>query len=504
MARIAMAGFMHETNCFVPEPTDYEHFARPPDRPGILRGDEVLKEFAVSGASTAGFMAGNDGNHELAPLLWTSTTPGGMVTAHAYERISGEIIGRLSDVLPVDGVYLDLHGAMVSAQHADAEGELLRRVRAVVGSEVPIVISLDYHANVSPAMVEHADAILPYRTYPHVDQYATGQRAIAAMKRLLIEGRPSGRALRQLPFLLPLNFQCTLVEPSKGIVEAAVARQTEDMLSLAYLAGFPPSDAAACGVTVSAHAYSQEAADAAVDEVTQMIAVKEAEFAQPVRSPGEAVVEAMRLAETASKPIVVADTQDNPGCGGSADTVGMLVALVAHDAQGALFGAVCDDLAANAAHRAGVGAEIELDLGGRTDLPSVVPFHGHFKVEVINDGRYQTTGPVAQGKRFNVGPSALLSIGGIKVAVSSRRVQALDRTVFEHLGVVLEEQKIIVLKSTCHYRAHFDPISETTFTAIAPGGHAANPADCAYQKLRPGVRYYPLGPVHGTHEAQDD
>ncbi|MFP6774854.1 MAG: M81 family metallopeptidase [Alphaproteobacteria bacterium] len=496
MAKIALAGFMHETNCFVPGVTDYEHFARPADRPGILRGDEVMAEFAVSGASTAGFIKGNDGNHELAPLLWTSTTPGAPVTAHAYERIASEILARLSEVLPVDGVYLDLHGAMVSEQHADGEGELLRRVRAVVGDEAPIVISLDYHANVTPEMVALADAILPYHTYPHVDQHATGQRAAAAMKRLLIEGRPQGRALRQLPFLLPLNYQCTLVEPSRGIVEATIARQTEEMLSLAYLAGFPPSDLAECGPTVSCHAHSQDAADAAVDEITQMIALKEAEFAEPLLSPDEAVIEAMRLAETATKPIVIADTQDNPGCGGSGDTVGMLAALVAHDAQGAVFGAVADDQAAVAAHASGVGAEIDLALGGRTDLPGVEPFQGRFTVEVINDGSYQSNGPVSQGKAYNVGPSALLSIGGIKVAISSRRVQALDRAVFEHLGLVLEEQNIIVLKSTCHYRAHFDPIAATTFAAIAPGGYLANPADCAYKKLRPGVRYYPLGPIH--------
>ncbi len=497
MAKIALAGFMHETNCFVPGATDYEHFARPADRPGILRGEEIMTEFAESGASTAGFIAGNDGNHELAPLLWTSTTPGAAVTAHAYERISSEILARLSEVLPVDGIYLDLHGAMVSVQHADGEGELLRRVRAVVGDDIPIVISLDYHANVTPAMVALADAILPYHTYPHVDQHATGQRASAAMKRLLIEGRPQGRALRQLPFLLPLNYQCTLVEPSKGIVEAAIARQTHEMLSLAYLAGFPPSDLAECGPTVSAHAYSQAAADAAVDDITQMIALKEAEFAEPLFSPDEAVVEAMRLALSARKPVVIADTQDNPGCGGSGDTVGMLAALVANDAQGAVFGVVCDDLAAAAAHSAGVGAELELDLGGRTDLPGVTPFQGRFKVEVVNDGNYQSTGPVSQGKGYKVGPSALLSIGGIKVALSSRRVQALDRMVFEHLGVVLEEQNIIVLKSTCHYRAHFDPIAETTFAALAPGGYLASPADCAYTRLRPGVRYYPLGPIHG-------
>lgn len=496
MARIAIAGFMHETNCFVPDPTDFEDFAHPADRPGMPRGDEMLVEFEEKGASTAGFMAGNDGNHEIYPLLWASATPGGAVTKRAYEMISAEIVSRLSQALPVDGVYLDLHGAMVSEEHEDGEGELLRRVRAVVGDDVPIVISLDYHANVTAAMVSHTDAILPYRTYPHVDQYETGKRAATAMKRLLIEGRPAGRALRQLPFLLPLNFQCTLVAPSKDIVETAMARETDDTLSLAYLAGFPPADLRECGPTVSVHAYSQEEADSAADEIAQFVALKEAEFAEPLLQPDEAVQEAMRIAADASKPVVVADTQDNPGCGGSADTVGMLAALVRCDAQAAVFGVVKDELAAAAAHEAGVGAEIELDLGGRTDLPGVEPFHGRFKVEIVNDGRYDTTGPVSQGKAYDVGPSALLSIGGVKVAVSSRRVQALDRSVFEHLGVVLEDQKIIVLKSTCHYRAHFDPIAETTFAALAPGGHGANPVDFPFEKLRAGVRYYPLGPVH--------
>lgn len=496
MARIAIAGFMHETNCFVPGFTEYEHFAHPSDRPGILRGEEILAEFKVRGAATAGFLNGNDSNHAIAPLLWTSTTPGGTVSRNAYERISAEILSRLSDALPVDGVYLDLHGAMVSEEHPDAEGELLQRVRAIVGEEVPIVISLDYHANVSPRMVAEADAILPYLTYPHVDQYQTGQRAAAAMQRLLLEGRPAGRALRQLPFLLPLNFQCTLVEPSKGVVEATTARMTSDLFSLAYLAGFPPSDAHACGPTVSAHATTQEAADAAADEIAKQVALREAEFAQPLLSPDEAVQEALRLARGATRPVVIADTQDNPGCGGTGDTVGMLAALVAADARNAVFGAVADPQAAAAAHEAGVGATIEIDLGGHADLPGVEPFHGRFTVERINDGRYQSSGPVAQGKRFDVGPSALLAIGGILVVVSSRRVQAHDRMVFEHLGVVLENQDIIVLKSTCHYRAHFDPIAHSTLAAIAPGGHGANPADFAYRNLRKGVRYYPLGPVH--------
>ncbi len=498
MARIAIGGFMHETNCFVPEPTDYHHFASREERQGILRGPELVDKLAGSGASLAGFLRGSENNHQLEPLIWTSSEPGGTVTAHAYERISSELLGRLNDALPVDGVYLNLHGAMVSEQHADGEGELLRRVRGIVGSSVPIVISLDYHANISPAMLNESDAMLAYWTYPHIDQVETGARAARAMTRLLIDGRPAGRALRHLPFLLPLNFQCTMVEPSKSIVEATRAREAAapELYSLAYLAGFPPSDLYHCGPSVSAHGVSQAAADAAVDEIAHLVALQEAAFAEPLLSPDAAVTEAMRLAATAQRPVIIADTQDNPGCGGSGDTVGMLAALVRNRAEGAVFGLLRDELAAQAAHEAGIGAELDLDLGGRTDLAGVEPFSGRFRVEQLCDGNFIAPGPVAQGRQMTVGPSALLSIDGIRIAVSSRRIQTHDRAVLQHFGIEPAEQSIIVLKSTCHFRADFEPIAEAVLVAIAPGGYVSDPAAYPYRKLRPGVRLSPLGPEH--------
>src|SRR3712207_2457796 len=201
-----------------------------------------------------------EAEHALLPLLWTSGGAGGLVTADAYERIAGELVGRLSEAGEVDGVYLDLHGAMVSEPFEDGEGELLRRVRAVVGPEVPVVISLDYHANVTPAMVEHSDAVLAYLTYPHVDRNETGRRAATAMRQVLRRGRTTVRALRKAPFLLPLNDQCTLVEPSRGVVRGSVVA-AGDLASLAYLAGFPPSDLFWCGPAVVAHGWNQTAVD---------------------------------------------------------------------------------------------------------------------------------------------------------------------------------------------------------------------------------------------------
>ena len=170
MKRIAVGGFHHETNSFVDGITDFAYFNSHRDRPPLVRGADVVKWLNGTSFALSGFLDAIGDRHEIVPLLWTSGGAGALVSVDAYERIAGELIGRLSAALPVAAVYLDLHGAMVSAPFEDGEGELLRRVRAVVGEQVPIVISLDYHANVTPQMVEFTDALLAYRTYPHVDR----------------------------------------------------------------------------------------------------------------------------------------------------------------------------------------------------------------------------------------------------------------------------------------------------------------------------------------------
>ena len=191
---------------------------------------------------------------------------------------------------------------MVSEEFEDWEGEVLRRVRRAVGEGVPLVISLDYHANVTPDMVRFSDAMVAYRTYPHVDRIETGVLAARAMARVLERGRPAGRALRKLPFLIPLNDQCTLVEPSRSIVKRSVVGDGE-LLSLSYLAGFPPSDLYWCGPAVIAHADTQEAANRAADGLARELALREPEFAVPMVSVDEGIREAMRLARSASKPV---------------------------------------------------------------------------------------------------------------------------------------------------------------------------------------------------------
>jgi len=497
MARIAVAGFHHETNCFVAAKTDFAYFTAHRDRPPLVRGADVIKWLADTSFALSGFLKAMDRRHEIVPLVWTSGGAGGLVTADTFERISGELIGRLSAAMPVDAVYLDLHGAMVTEPFEDGEGELLRRVRAAVGERVPVVISLDYHANVTPQMVEMTDGLVGYRTYPHVDRRETGAFAAQAMALLIERGRPSGRALRKLPFLIPLNDQCTMVEPSKSIVARSLVAWG-DQVTLSYLAGFPPSDLYWCGPAVISHAWSQEAADRAADALAREVALREADFAVPMVTPEAGIREAMAIARSASRPVVIADIQDNPGCGATADTTGVLEALVALGAERAVLGFLCDEAAAEAAHAAGVGQEIAIALGGRSGPEGVEPFKGTFRVARLGNGTIRTTGAVSGGRDIDLGAMALLTIGGVSVAVTSKRMQALDQAPFRHLGVEPKEQKILVLKSTCHFRAEFEPIAEKVIVVISPGGYLADPALYPYRRLRPGVRLRPLGATNST------
>lgn len=493
MARIAIGGFQHETNCFVDVYTDFAYFAQVGDRPPLSRGDEVLHNLPGKAFGMSGFLADMANRHELVPLVWTSGGAGGYVTRDAYERIAGEMIGRLSEALPLDAVYLDLHGAMCSIDFEDGEGELLRRVRAVIGERVPVVISLDYHTNLTPAMAALTDGMAVYYTYPHVDRAQTGSRAARILSTVLERGQPSARAFRKLPFLLPLNFQCTLVEPSKGIVAKSAAGEGGDVLDLCYGAGFPPSDLYHCGPGIVAHGYSQAAVDAAADALFQHVASLEPKFAEPLLDPDSAVRQAMEIGAKANRPVVIADTQDNPGCGGTGDTTGMLEALVRNHAQKAALCVLTDSAAAAAAHAAGEGADIDITLGGCTPLPGVKPFRGRFRVARLSSGEFVCKGPCVGGREAKLGPTALLAIDGVQVVVASKRMQAYDLEIFRHIGVEPTEQKILVVKSTCHFRADFQPIAERVLVAVAPGAHLVDAREYPYRYLRPGVRLEPMG-----------
>ena len=223
--RIAVGGFHHETNTFAPTKASFEMFRRADGWPGLCRGEAVLADTAGINLPIAGFLeAARASGRDFAPLAWANASPSAEVERDAYERIAGMMVDDLRAAGPVDAVYLDLHGAMVAEHLEDGEGELLRRVRAVIGPDIPLVASLDLHANISPPMADRADALVVFRTYPHVDMAETGARTARLLERILAEGRPA-KAFRQVPFLIPLTAQCTLVEPAASLYAGLEERE---------------------------------------------------------------------------------------------------------------------------------------------------------------------------------------------------------------------------------------------------------------------------------------
>ncbi|KVD42734.1 M81 family metallopeptidase [Burkholderia ubonensis] len=496
---ILIAGFQHETNTFAPSKATYENFEHGGAYPSMSRGTDLLALREVN-IPTGGFIrVAEAAGHTLVPIIWAGACPSAHVTRDAFECIAGEIV-EAARTFNFDAVYLDLHGAMVAEHVDDGEGELLARVREAVGSNMPIVASLDLHANVTERMLRNADALVAYRTYPHVDMADTGARAAALLGRLLA-GQTLHGASRRLPFLIPINAMCTLFQPSRGVYDAVTVAEAGAVVSVSFAPGFPAADFAECGPVIWAYAHSADAAHAAVDSLYSRILADEPAWCVPLLSPDEAVREAMRLAEDAGRPVVIADTQDNPGAGGDANTMEMLRALVRNGATGAAFGLVYDPAAAAAAHRAGVGARLELSLGGQSNVPSDAPFAGVFEVVSLSDGKCRYDGPMMNGMQAELGPVACLRFGGVFIAVSSAKVQMLDRNLYRVAGIQPEDMKILVNKSSVHFRADFEPIAKAVLVAKAPGPMVADPADLPWTRLARGMRVRPCGEAFGSPPA---
>jgi microcystin degradation protein MlrC len=494
MPRIAVGGFHHETNTFAPTKAQYRDFEEPDGWPGLSRGPALLEAVAGINIPVAGFLeAAADDGHAVLPLLWCSAPPSAHVTRDAYERIVEMMLADLKASLPVDALYFDLHGAMVTEHLEDGEGELLRRARAILGPSVPIVVSLDFHANITPLMAQCADALVVYRTYPHVDMAGTGRRAARLLFRIL-DGKPLAKAYRQSPFLVPLTWQCTLTEPARSVYESVAAAEHGALASTSLAMGFPLADIRECGPTILAYADSAKAAETAADSLLDTLVRRENEFAGKLWEPAEAVRHAMAVARKgAGRPVVLADTQDNPGAGGNGDTTGLLKAMVEARAEGAVLGLLADLETAKTAHRAGEGAEITIGIGEKSGVPGHVPFNATFHVERAASGEFTATGPFYEGSRMKLGPMALLRIGGVRVAVSGRKQQCADQAMLRHVGIEPKDQKILGLKSSVHFRADFQPIAQEILIVVAPGPNIADLAKLPYKNLRPGLRVTPGG-----------
>ena len=499
MARIAIGGFQHETNTFAPAKATYAAFEAGGGWPGVQYGEPVFAAVEGTNIPAAGaIQALRAQGHSLFGTAWAAASPSAQVTDEAFERIAGELVSALKKAPALDGVYLDLHGAMVTETHDDGEGELLRRVREAVGSRVPIAASLDLHANVTRAMVEHADALVAYRTYPHVDMADAGARAARLLDQMLRTGTRLAGAFHQLDYLTGIPSQCSFIEPCRSIYQELERLEARYNAVLSFAPGFPMADFADCGMSVFGYGADARNVAAAVQQLRASVVDAEKDFALELHAPRDAVARA-RQRGSPGAPVVMADTQDNPGAGGNGDTTGLLRELIQQNAKDAVLGLLIDPAAAQRAHAAGRNATLGFSLGGVSGIPGDAPFAGEFTVERLGDGRFTCTGPMFRGFRMQLGNMALLrsrAAPGVRVVLASKKCQAADQEMFRHLGVEPRQERMLALKSSVHFRADFEPIAREVLVVKSPGPALADPVEFNWTKLRKGVRLRPLGPVH--------
>lgn len=481
--RIAVGGFLHESTTFVDQPTTWDDFARTGAWPGACEGDAMLATLDGLNVGISGFIdAARKAGHTIVPTIWAMAQPAGPVTAHAFERVSAALVDGYRRA-GADVIFIELHGAMVAEDYDDAEGELLRRIRAVIGAHVPIVGTLDLHVNMSAQMLETTNLLSAYRTYPHVDWSETGARVARWLDRVLAWGRKPAKTMRRMPFLIPVTAGCSLISPAQELYQMLAAIEAESGVHLNFTPGFPPADIADCGPAVFGYGADQAAVTRAVERLADAVVAAEPAFAaQRVQPVAEAVANAIRISATASEPVVLADTQDNPGAGAPSNTTGIIAELLKQGAEGAIVGIFHDPDLAAAAHAAGIGAHLNTPVGSEP---------GPWTVVALSDGAFAGTSPMLRSKTAQLGKTAVLKQNGVEVLVASIRQQPIHRETFSHLGIDPRARRIVALKSSVHFRAGFQEIAAEVITCASPGMNLADPADFSYTKLPAGMRRRP-------------
>ncbi len=490
--RIASGGIQHETNTFTNMPTRLADFVRDSNcGPEIAGGQTVFKRYRGTGAIHGGYISGAEAaGVELVPLLCAKAQPSGIVEQAAFDMLLGRFLDRLQQAGPVDGLLLDLHGAMVTEQHDDAEGAFLAAVRDAVGPDMPIVTTLDLHANITARMAELSNVIIGFDTYPHVDMGERGHEAALLLARMIRGEVQPVQAYRQLPLLTMPPMQCTLREPMQSLMQRVFQMEREPgVLTATVSMGFPFADIKDAGVSILVTADNDRAlAERKADELASWLWEIRDEL-QPKLTKIEDVI-AFARQHPDDGLIVFADGSDNPGGGAPADGTVALRALIDANFEGAVVGVLFDPETAAQAHAAGVGATIDAKIGAKCNRLHGEPVITKAYVKALCDGRFRYRGPMNHGVEDNLGPTATLVVGGVEIVVSTQRRQTWDTELLKIAGADPADRKLAVLKSAVHFRAHFGPIAAHIFDADTPGIHRPDFATFDYRKVRRPI--YPL------------
>jgi microcystin degradation protein MlrC len=485
--RVAVAGFLHESNTFNPLRADRDAFAAQ----CLAFGDAWVAEWRDAHHEVGGFLEAATAEGCLpVPLLMAWATPSGPVADDVFEEVTGRLVEGLRRERP-DGLLLALHGAMVTASHFDGDGEVLARVRSAAGPDLPVVATLDLHGNVSPRQVEHCDALVAYRTNPHVDQRECGRRAAALLARTLRgEVRPR-QALAKPPLLVNILAQDTSAEPLRSLMAAARDLERQPgVLAASLLPGFAYADVPQMGPSVVVVAEGDESlARRHADSLAERLWAERERLNVAPPDPATAVARALREERL---PVVLVDTGDNVGGGSAGDGTVLLAELLR---QGATDSVVClfapDEVRQCAA--AGVGSEVTLTVGGKVDRLHGEPLTVTGTVRRLHGGTYAETAVRHGGRRLNhMGPTALVELaGGNLLVLNSLRHPPFSLGQLTCLGIRPVRKRVLVVKAAIAYKAAYAPIAGTIIEADTPGLTAVDPARFAFRHVRRPL--YPLG-----------
>ena len=456
----------HETNTFSSLTTDYEAFVNT----SLFFGDDIIPEFRGTNTDIGGFIRViDDHGWDVVPTVAANATPGGIVTTEALDSFLTPLVDEIERSNP-DAVLLGLHGAMVSENELDGDGAILECVRKVAG-DVPILATLDLHANVTERMAANADGLFGYDTYPHVDIGETGEEA-ARVLALTFAGEIEPQVVvERAPLLPPLPPLRTEIEPMCSLLADAVDAEDDHIPDISVFGGFAYADVPEAGFSVVG-VSDAERIEETRETCTQLATTayeRRHEFDRSYINVEDAAAEASVWAdEDHDQPLLLADIADNPGGGSAQDGTVLLEALLNAEVEDVAVATLIDPMVVDAVVEASVGERVTVELGGHIE-DNGNPIEVEATVQDISDGTYRNKGPMSTGLEVTFGQTAVLECDGVEIIVGSHRQQPYDPEVFRAHDIQLERVNVIVLKSTVHYRAGFEPLVETIREVVAPG-----------------------------------
>ena len=485
--RVVMAMMKHETNTFSPVPTPWQRFV---DWSACF-GDEVIAAYEPTNMTLSAYIkiCRREGAEIIAPIA-AEAMPSGPVEAAAYERMSEAILEAVSK--GCDAIMLDLHGAMVAETTPDGEGTLLALIREIAPT-TPICVTCDLHCNLTQAMVDNCDALIGYKTYPHTDMYEVGTTVgEILMRKLKGEANPV-MAWGRVPVLSQTLRQGTDDEPFKSLI--AMTREAEaagEVMAATVFGGFALADIHDAGISCVTIADDDAAkAEAVVERLRGEMWQQRSEHLYNHEPLEQAVAWAKEIEDG---PVLLLDHADNTGSGGNQDVMAVVAEVMRQGLQDVAVGGIWDPQAVEQMQTAGIGATVTIELGGKTDMPSIErvgePLTVTGKVKVLSDGEWTVRGPMYHGLKVSMGPTAVLDTGNMEIVIVSRHHEPWDQGVFLSVGIDPQWKRYVLLKSRIHYRAGFAPIAKHTLTLDGVGVTTSDNNLLKYENVRRPI--YPL------------